>query len=181
MSAFDNPTPNLNNDESVDILRQSLPDSLYTLLKNKPVIFYCYGHYGYSWSMIVKFDSIYNIYSGRVGYLGGRYLNKKNESISIDTLRLISNNRSLISWGLDTISTEAICMRKVQREVFVTFSADLSVFNADGINTFRSDDAIAYSGPDSICFNKKYEKLCLIMRWLSDSKIRPYLPDSVIY
>lgn len=181
MSAFDNPTSNLNNDDSEDIIRRSLPDSLYRLLKNKPVIFYSYGHYGYSWSLIAKMDSGYRAFSGRVGYGGDYHYNIPTESNQFDTTRLFSQNESLFSWGLDTIAAKVKNMKIINRDYYITVYTNLSVINSEGVNIFNSNDAMTYSGPDSICFNKKYQKLCLIMRWLSDTKIRQYLPDSIIY
>ena len=164
-----------------EILRDVLPDSVYLLLKGKSVIFYSYGHYGYSWSLIAKMDSGYQTFSGRVGYDGERHFNKPTESNQFDTTLLFSKNHALFSWGLDTIASEIKSMKKVSREPYVTFYTNLSIINSDGVNVFNSDDAVAYSGPDSLFFNEKYHKLCLIMRWISDTNIRQYIPDSVIY
>lgn len=176
-----NPVSDFNECNRDEILRQSLTDSLYSLLKGKPVIFYSYGHYGYSWSLIAKMDSAYQAFSGRVGYGGERHFSKPTESNQFDTTHLFFKNRALFSWGLDTIASEIKSMTKISREPYVTFYTNLSIINSEGVNVFNSDDAVAYSGPDSLCFNKKYHKLCLIMRWLSDTNIRQYIPDSDIY
>ncbi|MDE5607849.1 MAG: hypothetical protein K2I64_02820 [Muribaculaceae bacterium] len=71
-------------------------------------------------------------------------------------------------------------MKKVDRTPFVTIWTDLSVFDSNGENTFSSDNAISFAGSDSIAFNKKYHKLCLMMWWIADLKIREYILDSVI-
>lgn len=180
-SVLGNPTPHLTNNESGRILKQTLPDSLYSALKKRPMIFYSNGHYGYSWSLIARIDSTYHVYSGRVGYTGDHNHNENSESITFDTTKLFINNNEILSWGFDSISTEAINMKKVYRTQYVTFWSDLSVFNSFGENTFNSDNAISFAGGDSLVFNKKFHKLCLIMWWLSDSKIREHIPDSVIY
>lgn len=180
-SILANPRLNLRGITSNDILQQISPDSLYPLLKNRPIIYYTYGHYGYSWSLVVRIDSTYRIYSGHVDYSGDQYLDKTSESIPFDTTTLIVNNKALFSWGFDTISTEAVNREKVFRKPFLTIYADLWVFNADGLNIFCSDNAIAFTGSDSIAFNKKFDKLCLIMWWLSNSKIRKHVPESIIY
>lgn len=182
-SVLGNPTPNLTNTESESggILKHVLPDSLYTILKNIPIIFYANGHYGYSWSLIAKIDSTYQVYSGRVDYFGEHYLNDISESIPFDTTKLFIHNNAIISWGFDSISDEAINMEKVNRSPNVTLWTDLSVFNSNGVNIFSSDNAISFAGGDSKGFNEKFHKLCLIMRWLSDSRIRKYIPDSAIY
>ena len=171
---------NFNKCDKDEILRNVLPDSVYSLLKGKSVIFYSYGHYGYSWSLIAKMDSGYQALSGRVSYVGELHFNKPTESSQFDTTHLFSQNNALFSWGFDTLASKIRSMKKISREPYVTFYTNLSIINSDGVNVFNSDDAVAYSGPDSLCFNKKYHRLCLIMRWLSDTNIRQYIPDSVI-
>lgn len=180
-SIWANPISNLPNTDSCSIIQQSLPDSLYSILKNKPIIFYSRGHYGYSWSLIAKIDSTYRVYSGRVSYSGDIELNETSESIPFDTTKLFIHNTALLSWGFDSIFIEAINMKKVNRTPHVTLYTNLSVFNSDGLNIFSSDDAIAFAGGDSLIFNKKFHKLGLIMWWLLDSRIREYIPDSIIY
>lgn len=145
------------------------------------MIFYSTGHYGYSWSLIAMIDSSYHIYSGRVSYTGDPNHNDIPESTPFDTTKLLINNNTIISWGFDSIYSQAINMKKVYRKQYVTFGTDLSVFNSFGENTFNSDNAISFAGDDSLTFNEKFHKLCLIMWWLSDSKIREHIPDSVIY
>ena len=181
LTALGNQTSAFENDNSESIIRRALSDSIYLQFKNKPIIFYSCGHHGYIWSLIVKIDSGYRALSGRVGYGGGRHINPSSESNHLDSTMLFSQNRTLLSWGLDSLSSEINKMKKVRREHYVTFYENLSVFNSDGKNVFNSDDAIAYSGPDSVIFNKKFHKLCLIMRCLSDSTLRKYIPDSAIY
>lgn len=70
---------------------------------------------------------------------------------------------------------------KIKNETYVTFYKDISVIDSEGKTVFSSDDATAYSGPDSVSFNKKFQRLSLIMYWLSNAKIREYIPDSAIY
>lgn len=176
-----NPTPNLTNTDSCAILKRTLPDSLYNILKKRPIIFYTRGHYGYDWSLIARMDSTCSIYSGRISYSGDLYIDKIPEGLPFDTTKLISHNNALLSWAFDSISVQAADMKKVNRTPFVTLWTDLSVFNSDGENIFNSDNAIAFAGVDSLVFNEKFNKLCLIMWWLADSRIREYIPDSAIY
>lgn len=180
-SVWANQTPNLVNADSCGILKHTLPDSLYTILKNKPIIFYSRGHYGYFWSLIARVDSTYQVYSGQVSYSGERYLNEISESDPSDTTKLFIHNNAILSWGFDTIAYEAMNMSKVNRTPYVSLWTDLSIFKCDGVNIFSSDGATAFSGKDSIAFNNKFHKLCLIMWWLADSRIREYIPDSAIY
>lgn len=176
-----NPASDFNKYNQNEMLHRSVPDSLYSLLTGKSVIFYSYGHYGYSWSLIAKMDSGYQAFSGRAGYGGEHHFKKPSESEHFDTTQFFSKNQALISWGLDSIASAAKRMIKNSRVPYVTFYTNLSIVNSEGIDVFNSDDAVSYSGPDSSCFNKKYHKLCLIMRWLSDANIRQYIPDSIIY
>lgn len=180
-SAFSESIPNWDNTNSENILYRSLPDSLYPILKNKPIIFYSYGHYGYSWSLIALIDSTYRAFSGRVGYLGDRHLNEATEANQFDTAQLFSQNSALLSWGFDTIPTEIIYMEKVNVKPYISFYIDFFVTDSVGKNVFSSDDAMVYSGSDSVNFNNKFHKLCLIMRWISDAGIRQFIPDSAIY
>ena len=181
ISVLGNSIPALSNSGSSSILKQILPDSLCILLKNRPIIFYSSGHYGYSWSLIARNDSTYQVYSGRVDYSGDCFLNEISGSAHFDTTILFIHNEAILSWGFDSISVEVANMRKVDRTPFVTIWTDLSVFDSNGENIFSSDNAISFAGSDSVAFNKKYQKLSLIMRWISDPRIREYIPDSVIY
>ena len=45
------------------ILRRILPDSIYSSIEGRRILFYTIGHYGYSWSLITMKDSAF------VGYL----------------------------------------------------------------------------------------------------------------
>lgn len=171
-----NPMSNSTN----DILKEILPDSLHTLLKGRPMIYYSYGHYGYTWSIIAKTDSTYRIYSGDVDYMGNLHFHKISETDSFDTTKLIIHSNALLSWGFDSISSEAIKMKRVSGPYYPIYY-DLSIFNSDGVNVFDSPQNVTFSGEDSINFNKKFDKLCTIMWWVSNSEIRKYIPDSIIY
>ncbi|MDE6277107.1 MAG: hypothetical protein K2M06_03270 [Muribaculaceae bacterium] len=176
-----NPIQNLTNINSGAFFKHASLDSLYTTLKNRPIIFYSRGHYGYGWSLIARMDSTYSIYSGHVSYSGEFYIDKTPEGLPFDTTKLISVNSALLSWAFDSISVQAVNMKKVNRTPYLSLWTDLSVFNSDSENIFNSDNAVAFAGKDSLAFNKKFNKLCLIMWWLSDSRIREYIPDSAIY
>lgn len=180
-SVWANTRSNLTNTDSYDILQHTLPESIYCSLKNKQIIFYSFGHYGYSWSLIAKIDSTYHAYSGRIDYSGKVVLNHSSESMPFDTTKLFNHNEALLSWGFDTIATEAIKMKGLIRTPYIPLRADLVVFNSEGTIIFNSEDATAFAGKDSVNFNKKFQKLCLIMRWLSDARIREYIPPSAIY
>ena len=167
--------------EPTSVLSRALPDSLYLHVKGHPAIFYSYGHYGYKWSLIVKTESGFNAFSGKMSYLGHPDINQLTEENRIDSAKLFSKNCELLTWAFDSISTEGIDMKRIRRAPYTGIYKDLSVINSEGRILFSSDDAAAFSGPDSLNFNKRFLKLCLIMYWLSEPKIREYIPESTIY
>lgn len=173
----------LNNDRykcAESLLKTIMPDTIYSLIENKPILFYTYGHYGYSWSLVTKVDSNnIHAFSGRVSYSGNNHIIQSTESNRLDSIALFSANADIINWGFDTLPTEGLQMEAVKKnDIFWT---DLDVINCDGMIIFNSNGATVFTGPDSIIFNKKFQKLCLIMKWLSEPKIRKYIPDSVIF
>ena len=181
-SVLANPNSSLSNNAYYKVTAQKvLPDSLFILIKDKPIIYYYRGHNSHTWSLLVKTDSSYRIYSGISNYYGVQYYDRISDSTSFDTLKLLSLNEALLSWGLDTMPAEAINMEKVHWPQYFPIYTSLSVFNAEGVEEFDSDDAIAFSGGDSITFNTKFHKLSLIMWWLSAPKIRPYIPEELIF
>ncbi len=167
--------------EPINVLSRALPDSLNLRVKGHPAIFYSYGHYGYKWSLIVKTESGFNAFSGKMSYLGHPDINQLTEENRIDSAKLFSKNCELLTWAFDSISTEGIDMKRIRRAPYTGIYKDLSVINSEGRILFSSDDAAAFSGPDSLNFNKRFLKLCLIMYWLSEPKIREYIPESTIY
>ena len=47
--------------------------TVYSFVKNESFLLYTYGHYGYSWSILIREDSNMKAYSGRVDYSGNVY------------------------------------------------------------------------------------------------------------
>lgn len=174
----ENSTPSFNKPLTKEDLCRFLPDSVCSLLDKSPIIFYSYGHYGYSWSLLVKKNNNVRAYSGKVSPLGKSSLTEQNVNNIFDSTALFRSNQELIDWGLDSISLVASKMKAVMSKYGTTVYSDLDVYNSDGICTFTSDNAVLFSGPDSLIFNKKLQKLKLLMRWLSDPKIRQYIPAS---
>lgn len=175
------PKSDLDDSNSDDILCQILPDSIYTLVKNKPSLLYSYGHYGYSWSLITKIDNRFLAFSGRVNYSGDHFITEPTEVNRFDSILLFSKYRNLLNWGLDTISTEINKMKISRLGPYTTMYTDLTCYNSDGIRTFNSAGNVTFSGPDSLEFNHKFHKICLLMWWISSYEIRKCIPDSVIF
>lgn len=170
------PESQMSDNSSTRILREILPDSVYLSFKNKPMIFFSYGHYGYSWSIIsVGFDD-FTTCSGKVGYHGESTLVEQSEAIQIDSVLFFSENSKLILWGVDSLSVKAAEMTPLKRDTFMTIYSFLSIIDSDGKETFNSDDAIGFSGPDSLEFNHNFHRLWLIMYWLAEPNIRRCIP-----
>ena len=162
-------------------LRKKLSATCCQTTENRPVIFYSYGHYGYSWSLLTKFDKDIRAFSGRTTYLGDKLLTEASDSNQFDSIGLFSSNEALISWGFDSIGIEGLKMKAIKPKHYVSANENLSVIDSDGLCVFDSDNASAFSGPDSLEFNKKFHKLCLLMRWLSEPEIKPFIPKKLIF
>lgn len=181
ISAYRNPKPYSKNNPNESPISGILPDTILLLVENRPIIFYSYGHYGYSWALVTKIDNNIQAFSGRTFYSGDKLLTEPSKLNQFDSTDFFSANEALISWGFDSIDSEGLKMRSIKREHYVSVNENLSVINTDGVCVFDSDDAQAFSGPDSLEFNKKFHKLCLQMRWLSEPEIRPFIPKSAIF
>ena len=158
-----------------------LPDTIVPLVENRPMLLYCYGHYGYSWSLVTKIEKEFRVFSGRVNYIGEQILRENTISNKNDSIKFFSANEDLLSWGFDSIAIESSKMKPDKGKHFVTVYESLYVIDSMGKCVFDSDNAQQFLGPDSVEFNKKFHKLSLIMWWLSDSSIRKYIPDSAIF
>ena len=92
--AYKNPSYNSDNSDMA-ILYRILPDSIHSMLHNKPILFYSYGHYGYSWSIATKTEDNIRVFSGRVSYSGDCYLENpmgRNRFDSTAFFRLINHS-----------------------------------------------------------------------------------------
>lgn len=160
-------------------LFHALPDSVYSQVKGNPMILYSSGHYGYLWSIIIRTDTNFRAFNGKVSYGGDNSANI--EASKFDSTLFFSKNRDLLLWAFDTISTETKKMKIVNREQYFPIFTDISVINSKGVDIFSSYGATAFPGSDSMQFNQKFQKLLLIMSWLSNPKIRQYIPDDAIF
>lgn len=79
------PKENSNYLRTKAILRSALPDSFYSEVENRPVLFYSYGHYGYTWSIITKIDNDFRAMSGKVDYRGAKRLIEPSADNSFDS------------------------------------------------------------------------------------------------
>lgn len=99
ISAYRNPTIYFNNNLIDSELSLTIPDSILLLVENRPIIFYSYGHYGYSWSLLTKLDNDIKAFSGRTTYSGNKLSAELSENNKFDSIELFSANERLITWG----------------------------------------------------------------------------------
>ncbi len=152
-----------------------LPDSIKEEIADKKFVIFSYGHHGVVWSLIYQNCDSYQILSGTTRQI------KPNRNEKIDTGVIIKRNKALLEWALDTLPILSEKMEPQYRDAYSPFYSCLDIYKPDKGVVFESNAAIGFSGPDSIDFNKKFDKMCYLMRWLSSSDIRKYLPDTPIY
>ena len=180
ISAYRDQSPDSYNDSTLSPLYGFVPDTILSLVEDKPALFYSCGHYGYSWALITKQNKDIRALSGRVNYSGKKSLTDQFDFNQIDSIKLFSSNEALISWGFDSIAKKVLKMRPIKREHYVTIYENLLLMNSEGVVVFDSNDAQVFSGPDSLEFNHNFHKLCLLMRWLAEPEIRQYISNDVI-
>lgn len=167
--------------KTISFLQKILPDSVYSFVKNKSFLLYTYGHYGCSWSILIREDSNIKAYSGRVDYSGNVYFAGQDKNNRFDSIAFFEENKSLIFWGLDTLRYDALKMLPVNDKAYTSIRETLYVINSDGEILFQPVDGVAFSESDDVDLNYKYNKLCLIMKWLAEPEIRKYLPDTLVF
>ena len=98
-----------------------------------------------------------------------------------DTVAFLNANGKLLAWGLDTLPVIAKKMTPQHRTVYWPIYESLYGLNAKTGDEFFSDNAIGYSGPDSVAFNEKFTKLNMLMYWLAAPDVRQVIPESIIF
>lgn len=148
--------------------RRILPDSIYTMIENRPVLFYFYGHHGYSWCVITRCGNRYSIYRGRVNEGRDEHLAEPLIFNHSDSVTFFSEHEALLSWGFDSLPVEVSKMKPVKSEsLFLGYWESLELVDSCGKCIFDSDNTRSFSGPDSVNFNKKFHRLAFTMTWLS--------------
>lgn len=159
-----------------------LPDSIALLLQNQPSLFYSYGHYGYSWSIITVVNHDFRTYSGRVSYIGEKAITSTRTEDKFDSTLFFNNNKRLLLWALDTMPFTAQKMTPIYGSHTNSMYTELTIYRPKSKDSFHVDNnVICFAGPDSVVFNHNYHRLCLILRWLSAPNMRKYILDSLIY
>lgn len=163
-----------------------LEDSLYQILNNNPTIYYqnqTDHSSSVDCSILTRVNGSYMIFISSFDtrrskrYWGGV---KRINFDKADSSAFFSANKAIIDWGLDSLSGEALIMSRINIKNPRSIKDSISVLTDWNKKPFTTRKAVIFSGPDSIEFNRKYHKICLIMRWFSDDNLRTYLPDSIM-
>ena len=161
------------------LLKSTLPDSVLSIIDGKPIILYMSGHYAHIWAIILEEENKYEILGGRIDPFG---INKRYESVEsgiIDTTAFLYANREFLTWGFDSAIIQSKRMKPLDDKIYNALSGNLSIIKNDSIETFTTKNKIVFTGPDSVNFNSKLNKLSHIMYWLAEPHIRKYTADSV--
>ena len=162
-----------------------LKDSLYQILNNNPTIYYqnqTDHSSSVDCSILTRVNGSYMIFkSGFDTRRRKKYWSVRKIKFDIaDSSAFFSANKAIIDWGLDSLLEEALNMSPIDIQNTRSVKDSISVLNDWNKKPLTTRKAVIFSGPDSIEFNRKYHKICLIMRWFSDDNLRTYLPDSII-
>lgn len=154
---------------------QTVRDSLKVEMVGKDFLYYSTGHHGVVWSLVYREAGSYRM---RIGTTRG---NNQVMNAEFDTVAFLNANGKLLAWGLDTLPVIAKKMTPQHRTVYWPIYESLYGLNAKTGDEFFSDNAIGYSGPDSVAFNEKFTKLNMLMYWLAAPDVRQVLPESMIF
>lgn len=165
-------------------LYRILPDSIYSIIEGKPIIYYSnngnkYEESGNNWSLITSIDNKWHVYNYNSSSFPRRI--KRLLFDPADSAAFFSANRALFEWGLDTLAINLQKMKPIKPMVETSTRDTITVIKYWDKGAHSTHGATAFSGPDSAEFNAKLHKLILTMCWLSDDDIRKQLPDSLMH
>lgn len=140
-------------------------------INSNDYIFYCTGHHGIIWSLIVSDSLGISLYNGTTR----NHIDYANQTIP-DTLSFIKNNIKTICWGIDSLTNNAHLLTPLKNRVYNPIYYELDIIKDGNLSFCYNDAKVFYNGADSINFQTKLNKLAFLMLWLADPSIRPYLP-----
>lgn len=137
---------------------------LYDKINQKQFLFYCTGHVGIVWSIVVREDVGYLVYYG----------NTSDEFVATDT---IGQCNEIIQWGFDSLYLEAKTMKMKKINEYSPVKNVLEVYDDNCQRVFADYDMVIYGGYNSEIFNEKLRRLKYMMFWLSAPEIRNFSPS----
>lgn len=141
-------------------------------INSNDYIFYCTGHHGIIWSLIVSDSLGISLYNGTTR----NHIDYANHNIP-DTLSFIKNNSKTICWGIDSLSNNAHLLKPLKNRVYNPIYYEIDIIKDGNLSFSYNDAKVFYNGADSINFQNKLNKLAFLMLWIASPSIRPYLPQ----
>lgn len=159
------------NVDDQEVWIQSLLKGQNLSIKDNDYLFYCTGHHGIIWSLIISDSSGINLYSGTT-----RNNIELSENSLPDSLSFIKDNIKTIDWGLDSLLNAAQLLVPIKKATYNPIYSQLYV-KKDGKLTFTYSNQYGfYAESDSIEFHNNLSKLVYLMYWLASPSVRSYLP-----
>lgn len=154
---------------------RNIRDSIKMEMSGKDFMYYSIGHHGVVWSLIYREAGSYRM------RIGAAQESNVVLNAEFDTAAFFKTNAKLLAWGLDTLPVIAKGMTPQYRKEYWPIYESLYSLNMKTGDEFVSDNAIGFSGPDSLVFNEKFTKLNLLMYWLAAPEVRQVIPKSIIF
>ncbi len=134
-------------------------------------IFHCSGTcYGSSWSMIYSDSAGLHVLKGTT-----RNRQESEDTIPLDTLKILMDNSKTIKWALDSLANEASLLNAHMDNSYSPLFSKLVIVNDNEVN-YEVYKIKKFTGKCSKKFNNKLQKLGLLMLWLEYPNLHPFLP-----
>ena len=151
---------------------QSLLAEQNRTIEDKDYLFYCTGHHGMIWSIIVSDSSGMSIYNGTT-----RTQTDHRDNDLTDTLLFINDNIQTIAWAFDSLSNAITLIRTNNDTTYNPVYTELYLKKNGNVNCIYNNQIHGYyTGADSVEFNNNFKGLLYLMYWLAAPSVRRYLP-----
>ena len=150
---------------------QSLLAEQNRTIEDKDYLFYCTGHHGMIWSIIVSDSSGMSIYNGTT-----RTQADHRDNGLTDTLLFINDNIQTIAWAFDSLSNAITLIRTNNDTTYNPVYTELYLKKDGNVNCIYNNQIHGYyTGADSVEFNNNFKGLLYLMYWLAAPSVRQYL------
>ena len=150
---------------------QSLLAEQNRTIEDKDYLFYCTGHHGMIWSIIVSDSSGMSIYNGTT-----RTQTDHRDNNLTDTLSFINDNIQTIAWAFDSLSNAITLITTNNDTTYNPVYTELYLKKDGNVNCIYNNQIDEYyTGADSVEFNNNFKGLLYLMYWLAAPSVRQYL------
>ena len=150
---------------------QSLLAEQNRTIEDKDYLFYCTGHHGMIWSIIVSDSSGMSIYNGTT-----RTQTDHRDNNLTDTLSFINDNIQTIAWAFDSLSNAITLSTTNNDTTYNPVYTELYLKKDGNVNCIYNNQIDEYyTGADSVEFNNNFKGLLYLMYWLAAPSVRQYL------